>query len=151
MNFLKVVITVSSFDIFYAEPVIKRIFNFEDTPAFNDIFELGGYSGSTFLLGIAPLFVIACLFGLFQMVRWLGLRYLPSSTPRMKSIRQKLNDTGPSEAAFIRFVLEGNIDFMTWSIISLVHAHRNPSSWHNFADVFSNLLAIAVWPVMLYA
>lgn len=28
MNFLKIVIQISSFDIFYAEPIIKRIFKF---------------------------------------------------------------------------------------------------------------------------
>jgi len=38
MNFLKIVIEVGSFDIFYAEPLLKKIFNFEDTPSYNSIF-----------------------------------------------------------------------------------------------------------------
>jgi hypothetical protein len=148
---LKIVIKIGSFDIFYAEPLLKKIFNFEDTPSFSDIFEQGGYEGSTFLLGVAPLFVIACFFGIFQLVRWLALKYVPYKSQRFKTVERKLEESGPSEAVFIRFVLESNIDFMVWSIIALARSRRNPEGWQSFAEVFSNLLAIAVWPIMLLA
>jgi hypothetical protein len=97
------------------------------------------------------MFAVACLSGIFQLVRWLALKYLPNSSPRMKSIRQTFEENGPSEAAFIRFVLESSIDFMVWSIVALALSRQNFESWHSFAGVISNLLAIAVWPVMLFA
>jgi hypothetical protein len=139
MNFLRIVIKVSTFDIFKAEWFLQKIFHFSDTPSYNDIFEIGEYSGANFILGVAPMFIIAVFYGIFLIFRALILKYSTSESYRMVRLRSKIADHN-IEAICVRFILEGNIDLTIWCFLSINYAVRTKAAWMSFSDVFSNLM-----------
>jgi hypothetical protein len=146
MNFLRIVIKVSTFDIFKAEWFLQKIFHFSDTPSYNDIFEI---------LGVAPMFIIAIFYGLFLIFRALILKYSTSESSRMVILRSKIADHN-IEAFCVRFILEGNIDLTIWCFLSINYAVRTKAAWMSFSDVFSNLMGfltlipLVAAPIYLY-
>jgi len=155
MTFLRIVIKVSSFDIFQAEWFLEKIFTFSETPSYNHIFDSAEYSGANFILGVAPMFLIAVFYGLFLIARALILKYSTSKSLWMVRVRNSLAEHN-IEAVCVRFILEGNIDLTIWCFLSINNAVKTKAVWSSFSDVFSNLLAfltlvpLVAAPIYLY-
>ena len=57
-DFMQMLLTLITFDLFQADKLYPLIFNFSKTPSFSDFFDEMNFSGSTYINGIGSMFMI---------------------------------------------------------------------------------------------
>lgn len=124
------------------------MFSFSETESLSESFEQGSYGGSNFIIGIGPMFLFMIGYAVFLVAR---LCYFSLTTYTGDcGLMQRFRDHN-TETTVLRFVLEGNIDILIWSLISAININRQRSLGEHPQDVFSNLVAFVMLVVLLCA
>jgi hypothetical protein len=146
------ILKIAAFDLFQSDWILMKIFNFSDTPSISPEFEEASFEGANFIIGNGPIVLFMIGYFFFLLVRWVITRQFRGE--RKNCYCNKLVPWFEShniEATTIRFVLEGNIDILFWAMIALLHVRETRSTGEKFQDRLSNMLAIAMLIVLIYA
>lgn len=142
---------LAAFDLFQTEWLLEKVFSFSSSPSFSDTFDQAAYEGSNFIILIAPLFIYMCAYLFFLFIRWVVVRGFEGEPLCGRKIHPWFKSHNV-EAATLRLVLEGNIDILLCSLISLLYVKRN--NWQigdKFQDKVSNVFALLMLLSLLYA
>lgn len=105
--------------------------------------------GSNFIMGIGPMFMFMVVYAVFLIVRVVVLK-CPKSGNRHISRVQNVFFDHRVEPTIIRFILEGGLDILSWSLIALINAKKNTFGKKR-QDAFSNVFAACMLVALLYA
>ena len=144
------ILKLANFDLLRTGWIIDKVFRFSETPSFSASFEQADFEGSNFIQGIGPMFIAMVYYAGFLCVRWVVIEWL-YEVPCMKQRIVPWFRSHNIEATSIRFILEGNIDILFWTLISALHVKDSHSLGPKAQDRFSNLFGFAMLMVLAYA
>jgi hypothetical protein len=75
MKIMTMILSLAAFDFFQTEKILNGIFRFKETSSFSGIFENAGFTGSNFIIGIGPMFILMVLYIIYLAFRALVLFY----------------------------------------------------------------------------
>ena len=125
------ILQLAAFDLFKTETIYMKIFNFSETKSFSSSFDGAAFSGSNFIIGIGPMFLVMIAYALYLSTRWMILRWFSD----VRECRPKIVPWFRShniEATCIRFILEGNIDILLNALICILYMKNTWSLGNKF-------------------
>lgn len=126
-----------NFDLFNTEDLYLEIFGFEESDSFSDTFDKVGIQGSTFILGIGPVFLFVFLFPFYIVIHY-TMRYLFKGEVKNKCIKNFVKPKG-FIVIFLIFMLEGCLELgMTATVCVLMFNWDRVSTT---AEIYSTILA----------
>ena len=140
LEIMIMIMNLASFDVFNTEKIYMKIFRFKETDSYNSIFDDAGFSGSNFILGIGPMFMMMVYYCLYLAFREMVLRNFTGDYYCEKKIVPYFRKHH-IEGTVLRFILEGNLEISFWSFICALYVKKNGIGIHHWSDVFSNILA----------
>ena len=141
-----------AFDFFQTETIYVEVFGFKDSESFNDAFDEAGVQGSTFIIGIGPIFFFIIIFPVFiffhQFVSWLF-----KGEQKIKCIKNYIKPKNYLVIAVV-FIIESSLELLMTSCICILMMREERVS--TAAEVFSTILtililvALAITPIYLF-
>lgn len=141
---------LASFDVFRTDIWFFMAFRFSLTKSLSPSFEEAQYEGSNFVVGIGPMFLFMVFYTVFLGLRFVLLRYSTSTNRYVLKVKKVFSEHRV-EPTIIRFILEGGMDILIWSLISILNIKRTKTFGPKWQDGFSNILAVAMLAALLYA
>jgi hypothetical protein len=151
------ILNLAAFDFFKTEKILNGILHFKKTESFSQIFENASFTGSNFIIGIGPMFLMMVFYVFYLAIRGLVLRCFKEKInfkqDRKSLLISKILTSFRNhriETTFICFILEGNIDISLWGFICAIYVRKNGIGTPYFSDVFSNLFAfLSMVPLLI--
>ena len=142
------ILNLAAFDLFHTEKILNGVFHFKTTESVSTIFDDAGYTGSNFIIGIGPIFLMLVLYAIYLAIRAIVRRNCKEErTYKNRFINLLIQYIMNSfrnhkiQTTCIGFILEGNIEISLWGLICAIYIKNNGIGMPYFSDVFSNIFA----------
>jgi hypothetical protein len=141
----KTLLMLVAFDVFQAQLLFDEMFDFEETPSFNQNFDDSGYGGSNFIEGLGSLYIIF-VYTVILLLSILSTRLIfPKLLQKTKGGRWVLNKAMKVYVSVmsITFVEQAFMEFALCGTISVYTIFKDPDlMMSNSSMVFSSINAV---------